>query len=47
MVDKYSYYVLILGLGEDFFWHAPIAEVEKAVDNKNAYDGWQNNPKTR
>lgn len=46
MIDKYSYYVLFLGLGEDFFWHAPIHEVEKAANNKIAIDAWLNNPQT-
>lgn len=47
MEDKYTFYVLILGLGEDFFWNAPIAEVERVAENKIAYDGWKENPKTR
>lgn len=47
MIDKYSYYVLFLGIGEDFFWDAPISEVEKAVDNKIAMDSWAISPKGR
>lgn len=47
MIDKYSYYVLFLGIGEDFFWHAPIIDVERAIDNKIAMDSWQANPKMR
>lgn len=46
MEDLYTLYVLILNIGEDFFWHAPIEEVERVAENKQAYDAWANNPIT-
>lgn len=45
MEDVYSYYVLFLGLGEDFFWNAPIQSVEKVAQNKIAFENWKANPK--
>lgn len=46
MEDLYTLYVLILKIGEEFFWHAPISEVERVAENKIAYDAWVNNPAT-
>lgn len=46
MIDQYSYYVFYLGLDPEFFWHAAIADVEHAAENKMAIDGWMANPKT-
>lgn len=40
--DCYTYYVLILGLPEDIFWHSDVSFVRGVVDNKSAYDGWLN-----
>lgn len=40
--DAYTYYVLILGIPADIFWHADISFLRGVVDNKAAYDGWLN-----
>ena len=47
MEDKYSLYVLYLGIGENYFWHAPIESVERVAENKTAMDAWKARPKTR
>lgn len=46
MMDQYTYYVYHLGLDPEFFWHAPIADVEYVANNKQAVDAWAANPKT-
>lgn len=38
--DRYTFYVMILGVSEDLFWNADISFVEGVVQNKTAYDGW-------
>lgn len=40
--DAYTYYVLLLGIPEDVFWDADISFLRGVVDNKSAFDGWQN-----
>lgn len=40
--DYYTYYVLILEIPEDIFWHADYAFLLGVVENKTAYDGWLN-----
>jgi len=45
--DKYFFYVLELGISEDFFWNKPIASVERVAGNRMAYLAWKANPKTR
>ena len=40
--DAYTYYVQILGISENLFWHADYSFVLSVVDNKTAYDGWLN-----
>lgn len=38
--DRYTFYVMILGISEDLFWNADVAFVEAVVQNKTAYDNW-------
>lgn len=38
--DYYTFYVMILGLSEDIFWHADISFVQSVIENKRAYDAW-------
>lgn len=38
--DCYTYYVTILGISEDLFWHADYSFVLGVVENKIAYDNW-------
>lgn len=40
MEDRYTYYVMILGVSEDIFWYSDVSFVENVVLNKSAYDGW-------
>ena len=39
--DAYAYYVLILGIPEDYFWHADVASVKSVALDKSAYDAWE------
>lgn len=45
--DAYSFYVLCLGINESVFWDDDINFVNKVIENKLAYENWQNSPKTR
>ena len=38
--DHYTYYVQLMGIPEDVFWHAPFPFLERIVENKTAYDAW-------
>lgn len=38
--DFYTYYVQILEVPEDVFWHADFPFLKRVVANKSAYDGW-------
>lgn len=38
--DRYTFYVMILGVSEDLFWNADVSFVESVVLNKTAYDDW-------
>lgn len=38
--DAYVYYVLVLGISEEIFWHADVAFLREVAANKNAYDSW-------
>ena len=38
--DAYTYYVSVMGISEDVFWHADVAFVKSIVANKAAYDAW-------
>ena len=38
--DYYTYYVQIMGVPEELFWHARLPFLERIVENKSAYDGW-------
>lgn len=38
--DYYTYYVLLLNISEELFWHADYAFLLGVVENKAAYDGW-------
>jgi hypothetical protein len=38
--DCFTYYVQILEVPEDVFWHCDYAFVMSVVANKVAYDGW-------
>lgn len=38
--DAYTYYVSVMGISEDIFWHADVAFVKSVVANKAAYDAW-------
>ncbi|MCI6239464.1 MAG: hypothetical protein MR638_10545 [Lachnospiraceae bacterium] len=38
--DHYTYYVQLMGIPEDVFWHAPFSFLERIVENKTAYDAW-------
>ena len=40
--DYYTYYVQIMGIPEELFWHAGLPFLERVVENKSAYDGWYN-----
>lgn len=40
MEDYYTYYVMLLEMSEDLFWHADIAFVQSVAENKAAFDGW-------
>ena len=42
MEDAYTYYVLLLGIPEDIFWDADYSFLRGVVENKSAFDGWQN-----
>lgn len=42
MEDYYTFYVLILGLSEDLFWHSDIAFVSDVAQNKAAFDNYMN-----
>lgn len=39
--DFYVYYVYILKISEELFWHADISFLNKVVANINAYEGWK------
>ena len=38
--DYYVYYVLVLGIPEDVFWHSDWAFVTSVAERKGAYDAW-------
>ena len=38
--DAYAYYVLVLGISEEIFWHADVAFLREVAANKTAYDSW-------
>ena len=38
--DYYTYYVMILGISEDLFFHADFSFVRAVADSKGAYDAW-------
>lgn len=40
--DRYTYYVLLLGIPEDVFWYCDVSFVLGVVEDKAAYDGWLN-----
>ena len=40
MEDAYTYYVMLLGVPEDVFWHCDVAFVLGIVQNKASYDKW-------
>ena len=40
--DYYTYYVLILEIPEDIFWHSDYSFLLGVVENKVAYDEWLN-----
>lgn len=42
MEDAYTYYVLLLGISEELFWNADISFIKGVVDDKAAFDGWEN-----
>lgn len=42
-MDAYAYYVVILGLPEDTFWHADAPFVEAVAQDKAAYEAWYAN----
>jgi hypothetical protein len=43
--DLYTLYVLVYGIDPEMFWDFPIASVERVFQDKQAYDGWQANPR--
>lgn len=45
--DYYTYYVCILGMSEEMFFHADISFLLSVSDNKAAYDSWLSNVKDR
>lgn len=45
--DAYAFYVLCLGVSEDVFWNYDINFVNKVIENKLAFEAWQNSPKKR
>lgn len=47
MEDKYVLYCLGSGIDSEFFWHEPIASVERVYQGKMAYDAWRMNPQER
>jgi hypothetical protein len=40
--DYYTYYVQILGIGEDTFWNADYSFLTGIVENYSAYKSWEN-----
>ena len=36
--DYYTFYVLILGISENLFWHADISFLKSVSENRSAYD---------
>ena len=38
--DYYTYYVMVLGISEDLFFHADFSFVRAVADGKGAYDAW-------
>lgn len=38
--DYYTFYVMILGVSEDVFWHADISFIQAITENKRAFDAW-------
>jgi hypothetical protein len=43
--DRYVLYCLVYGIDSEIFWYHPLSEVDRIFQSKQAYDGWQNNPK--
>lgn len=39
--DFYTYYVLILGISEDLFWHADYSFLLSVLENRTAFDNWK------
>ena len=39
--DAYTYYVHMMGISEDAFWHLEISSLDTIVENNIAYDGWK------
>jgi hypothetical protein len=39
--DYYTFYVLILGVPEEVFWHFPYKSLMKIADNYTAYKSWE------
>ena len=40
--DYYTYYVIILGMSEDLFWHVDLSFLLGVLANKLAYDDYIN-----
>ena len=45
--DYYAYYVMILGISEDLFFHADFSFVRAVADSKGAYDAWLSGERER
>lgn len=45
--DYYTFYVLILGIPENIFWHFDLSFVMEVADNKSAYENWLSSEKER
>ena len=40
--DYYTYYVMILGISEDVFWHSDMQFLFSVAENNSAYENWIN-----
>lgn len=39
--DLYTYYVQIIGIGEELFWYSEYSTLLTISENKRAYENWK------